>query len=56
MGLRPTVQEKPLVRLEAMSTAWRRLAHELVALDDHRPQAALANETIMEVTDHDEAL
>jgi hypothetical protein len=36
--------------------AFRRLAQELLALDDASIRAALANETIMEVTDHGEAL
>jgi len=36
--------------------AFRRLAGELLALDDAGLRAAIANETIMEVTDHDEAL
>ena len=36
--------------------AFRKLAHELLALDDAAIRAALANQTIMEVTDHGEAL
>lgn len=36
--------------------AFRKLAHELFALDDAAIRAALANETIMEVTDHDKTL
>lgn len=36
--------------------AFRRLAGELLALDDAGLRAAIANETIMEVTDLDEAL
>jgi hypothetical protein len=36
--------------------AFRRLAHELLALDDAAIAAALANGTIVEVMEHDQAL
>ena len=36
--------------------AFRSLAHEMLALDDAEIRAALANGTIMEVTDHGQAL